>query len=247
MKRYNKIIAIGISTAIISAAVQLSFLSVLSIIIIILYTLIGVVSLRSGIFGPALTRKENSQSIFLTFDDGPDPELTPRVLELLRRNNMKATFFVIAKKAEQYPNLVQQILSEGHTIGSHDLTHPWWANFRTYKSLYRDISKSVIIIESITGKKVTYYRPPVGLSNPHTHKVCRDLNLTITGWSRSARDGGNRSKTAISHLAAIPLMQGDIILMHDCAPTLYTGNLFYGSLETILSRMKKERLISESL
>ncbi len=212
-----------------------------------IFTAIAVTSLASGIFGSALTRKENSKSVYITFDDGPDPELTPKVLDLLSAKEITATFFLIAEKARAHPELVQRIIAEGHGIGSHDLIHPWWANFRRYEALKSDISKSIEIIESLSKQKVSLYRPPVGLSNPHTHKVCRELNLTITGWNRSARDGGNRSANAIRHLAAVPVTPGDIVLMHDSAPNMYNRNLFLGSLETLISRIKKERFITESL
>lgn len=235
---------IGIIIAIVAKSVFLAFASILLWIVI---TFIGVISLKSGIFGSSLTRKSRSKSIFLTFDDGPDPVLTPKVLDILKDKDIKASFFLIACKAQKYPELVKRIVEEGHTIGSHDLTHPWWSNFRTTKSLRRDISESVKILESLSGQKINLYRPPVGLSNPQMHSVCRKLNLTITGWSRSARDGGNRFSEAIRHLSAIPLIPGEIVLLHDTAPNLYNRGLLIAALETIISRINRERFTTESL
>ena len=233
----------------IAVAIPFKLVAVIGILVVALLitTGIGVCSLRSGIFGPAVTSKKGAESVFLTFDDGPDPELTPKVLDLLKQKGITATFFCIAQKAELYPELVKRIIAEGHGLASHDLTHPWWANFRRYKQLKHDISSSVNVLEQISGGSISLYRPPVGLSNPHTHRVCRELGLTIVGWNRSARDGGNRSAVAISHLAALSMRPGDIVLMHDSAPTMYNRNLFLASLETVISRIKKERFSTESL
>ena len=80
--------------------------AVITLFALCLFTAVAVCSMRSGIFGPALTCKKGSPNLYLTFDDGPDPELTPRVLDLLQQNGITATFFLIARKAEQHPELV---------------------------------------------------------------------------------------------------------------------------------------------
>lgn len=233
--------------------ILISFLSgqywLLVVFLIVEHILIarGVISLASGFFGPATTSIDNSESIFLTFDDGPHPEITPKVLELLDRYSSKATFFLIAKRAEEHPDIVKEIIKRGHTIGSHDLTHPWWANFRLYPQMSREITQSIEIIKKTTGKSVKYYRPPVGLSNPHVHTVCKKLDITIVGWNKATRDGGNRNVDAIKRIADLPIKKGDIVLLHDVAPTIENSELFLTSLETLLSRISMESITADTL
>ncbi len=207
----------------------------------------GVTSLSSGFFGPAIVSIPKSNSVYLTFDDGPDPKLTPAVLDLLKDYSFKATFFLIGERAERYPDLVRRIIQEGHLIGSHDLDHRWWANFRPTGKIRRDISESERILEQITGKKVSIYRPPVGLSNPHLHKVCRESDYTIVGWNRAARDGGNRICNAIEKIPALPLNGGDIILLHDTAPDDERRKLFLKSLNSLFKRIKSRQLPTDIL
>jgi len=221
--------------------------TILLILIINGITIRGVISLKSGIFGKALISKPGDAALYLTFDDGPDPLLTPRVLEILAHYSMQATFFLIADKALKYPELVKEIIAKGHSIASHDLHHQWWSNFRRTKELYRDISESCSILESISGQKITHYRPPVGLSNPHTHYVCNMLGLTITGWSHATRDGGNRRVMATKMIAELDISAGNIILLHDVAPNAEQRDLFCIALDSLALRIQKERLFTKSL
>lgn len=242
MSKFHAALLISLPLILLSLILGYPAAALLIFVILNVITAVAVTSLKSGIFGPALTSLPESSSLYLTFDDGPDPILTPAVLSLLKKYNMRATFFLIAANAQREPALVRQIISEGHAVGCHDLTHPWWANFRLYRQMKREIGESVKIIESITGEKITLYRPPVGLTNPHTHRVCRELGLTITGWNRSTGEAGNRFPKAISAIADLPVQAGDIVLLHDRSRESERNELFLTSLETFLERVNEREI-----
>ena len=178
----------------------------------------GIKNIRTQFFGKVLFHNPNKPDhIALTFDDGPDPSLTPDILNTLKKHNMKATFFVISNRAKQYPGIVKQCLNEGHTIACHDLSHSVFSNFRTAKPLLRDLNKSRDIIQNIIGKKPLLYRPPVGLMNPHVPGVLKKLNMSCIGWSKSAGDAGNRRSSKISKINTLA-GEGEVILLHDTLP-----------------------------
>ena len=214
----------------------------------------GVRFLSLNFFGKSVCKIKNApkNTIYLTFDDGPNPNITPKVLELLKNYNQKATFFCIAEKAKKYPEIVIKILEDGHTLGSHDLHHHWTSNFRMTKKLTEEIGESVRILEEIAKTaKITnncgwlsHYRPPVGLSNPHLFGVLKKFNLQCVGWSKSTRDGGNRILSAIKNIPNLakatvaPRQDGDIILLHDNSP-IQNEELFLENLEKLLVNLQK--------
>lgn len=181
----------------------------------------GIKFLPLNFFGKSVCNIKNSPKniIYLSFDDGPNPNITPKVLELLDKYNQKASFFLIAQKAKKHPEIVKKIVERGHTIGSHDLYHRWTSNFRKTKQMTAQIGESVRILEEISQTKIKFYRPPAGLSNPHLFSALKKLNLQCVGWSKSACDGGNRIVHAIKRIPNLgDAKDGDIILLHDDCP-----------------------------
>jgi peptidoglycan/xylan/chitin deacetylase (PgdA/CDA1 family) len=178
----------------------------------------GFGNIRSGFFGKVRCCKpEDNTRIALTFDDGPDPDLTPEVLSLLKAYEVSATFFLIAQKAKKHPDIVRSIIDNGHIIACHDLNHSIWSNFRMTKQLLNDIAQACLIIKEVSGLTPLFYRPPVGLMNPHVPKAIKILGMTIIGWSKSAKDMGNRNAQNIKKIGQLA-HPGDIVMMHDCLP-----------------------------
>jgi peptidoglycan/xylan/chitin deacetylase (PgdA/CDA1 family) len=178
-------------------------------------------------------------TIFLSFDDGPNQNITPKILELLDKYNQKASFFVIAQKAKKYPEIVKKIVENGHTLGSHDLYHRLTDNFRRTGQMFMEIGESVKILEEISNTKVNFYRPPVGLSNPHLFFALKKLNLQCTGWSKSVGDAKNRIVSAIKKIPNLySAKDGDIILLHDDCP-VKNEVLFLQNLEELLKNFEK--------
>lgn len=200
----------------------------------------GIFSIRSTFFCTAYCNKPGeTEKCCLTFDDGPDPELTNDVLDMLGRYGFTATFFIIGNKAANHPEIVEKAFDRGHSIACHDLTHGNSSNFRMSRSLFREISESRRLINEIIHKKPSLYRPPMGLMNPHIPNVLKQLNMHCIGWNKSACDAGNRRQrqfNAIPHLA----QPGSIILLHDCLPKPELKKEFLEHLEKLF-RVIQER------
>ena len=152
-------------------------------------------------------------AVALTFDDGPDPEVTPRVLNVLSRHGAKATFFVLTDHARTRPALLRRILDEGHEIGLHFDRHdritelPRGTAFRRMQQAKRDLADLV--------GPISLFRPPYGSQNYATYFLARLLNLKVIGWTRQAEDWVEQSPESSADHATKDIHGGDIILMHD--------------------------------
>jgi peptidoglycan/xylan/chitin deacetylase (PgdA/CDA1 family) len=152
--------------------------------------------------------------IALTFDDGPDRDVTPAVLEVLGRHGAKATFFVLTEHALVRPELLRRILDEGHEIALHFDRHdritdlPPLAALRRMRAARRRLAKLV-------GTPVALFRPPYGDQNLLTYLFARLLGLRVIGWSQAAEEWIEQSAESAANRAAETLRGGDVILMHD--------------------------------
>jgi len=203
---------------------------------------LGVWQLSFNFFGKSFC-KPPSSSLYssLTFDDGPDPELTPFLLDLLDHYKFRATFFLIAAKANKHPALVKEIIQRGHHIGCHDLSHSITSNFRLSKSFHRDIHHALQILTRISGVTPRFYRPPVGLSNPHLFPVLKKLDLHCIGWNQSSGDAGNRCLKGIHKIPTLA-RKGSIILLHDCLPRKEYRQEILHAFDTLFKRIKNEEI-----
>ncbi|MCF0073788.1 polysaccharide deacetylase family protein [Dyadobacter sp. CY261] len=162
--------------------------------------------------------KGRVKAIALTFDDGPDPESTPRILETLRENNVKATFFVIGRKAVEYPDLLRQIVEEGHTIANHSYSHHYLIGLFSSKKLRSDIQRCNEAIRDITGQVPVFFRPPFGVTNPRYAGVLKDLKMESIGWSLRSMDTRAKNKYQLIQKIISKLKPRDIVLLHDHLP-----------------------------
>ncbi|MBN1983904.1 MAG: polysaccharide deacetylase family protein [Chitinivibrionales bacterium] len=202
----------------------------------------GVVSIQSQFFCRVLYKLPlDYHRIALTFDDGPDPNLTPEILAILAKYEFKATFFVIAKKAQQHPEIVRRCVEEGHTIACHDLSHSVVSNFRLSRQLRQEIFQAREMIASIIGKKPLLYRPPVGLMNPHIASVLAKLRMHCIGWSIKALDAGNRSPAGIRRIGALA-KSSSIVLLHDSLPIPDYKNIIVEQIELLCSICSRKGL-----
>jgi len=153
-------------------------------------------------------------SLFLTFDDGPDPTGTPAVLMLLKKLNCHATFFLIAEKALRNPQLIDQILNDGHTIGNHSFDHRYGVFFASRSRMRDWIEESQSVFQNLNVKPVGF-RPPAGVRTPRLHQVLSELTIPLIMWNRRFFDTTlpfTKSR-ALRSLASTP--GGSIILLHD--------------------------------
>jgi peptidoglycan/xylan/chitin deacetylase (PgdA/CDA1 family) len=195
--------------------------------------------------------------VALTFDDGPHPDFTPRVLDILGAHGVKATFFCLGCLAEKHPGIVRRMHEEGHLVGNHGLDHSIRDFLRPPGSAYRALTRSSMLIRQCTGYAPRFYRPPVGVKAPPRVLAARRLGLALAGWSQQAADGGARP---LSHEAAKRLVSvmrpGDVLLLHDgrisASGTILNGQRwnvaeFAKAFDTLLGGLEKKGLQSVRL
>ncbi|WP_349410071.1 polysaccharide deacetylase family protein [Pseudalkalibacillus sp. SCS-8] len=180
-------------------------------ILFLFYGIVPTVLFRTKSIG-LIKRGPHRRSVALTFDDGPNPTYTPVLLDLLKQYNCKATFFVVAQKAEKYPELVRRMVNEGHTIGIHHYTHTdsW---FLSPFATRQEILDSTRVIERVSGVKPRFYRPPFGRLNIFTYMFAKDYDIVL--WSSIFQDWKKQDHEKLKSKMMDGLEEGAIFLLHD--------------------------------
>lgn len=191
------------------------FLASIPLVLFLLLCFVAPFLPRFGFYLPLVSRgKPGMTGISLTFDDGPSPSSTPVLLDLLARHKLKATFFVVGEKAAKYPELMANILRQGHTIGNHSWDHDYFLMLRSQKKMQDDIHNTQEILYK-SGVQPLVFRPPVGITSPHLREVLNREGLIAVTYSCRAFDRGNRSIQYLSQRILQSLKPGDIIMLHD--------------------------------
>jgi len=151
----------------------------------------------SQVFGKTLTAPRSPGELALTFDDGPNPAWTPRLLDLLSQYGVKATFFLVGKFAEAEPRLVWRIVREGHLLGNHSWNHPNLA-LTPARKVKEELRRTNDTLEQLTGAPVKYFRPPFGARRPFVLEAARGLGLTPVTWNAMTNDWAEPSAEAIA-------------------------------------------------
>jgi peptidoglycan/xylan/chitin deacetylase (PgdA/CDA1 family) len=168
---------------------------------------------RNWIHLPESARRRNE--IALTFDDGPDPEVTPRILEILDRYQAKATFFVIGARALQYPELCRETARRGHTIANHSQHHKNGFAWLGWSGLMQEILQAQQTIKLITGQESRLFRAPMGIRNPILDPVLSRVGLPLVTWNQRGYDTRCRNSETLLKRLTRTLAAGDIVLLHD--------------------------------
>jgi peptidoglycan/xylan/chitin deacetylase (PgdA/CDA1 family) len=163
----------------------------------------------------------NEKIIYLTFDDGPDAEFTPRVLDVLGERGARATFFLVANKAADQARLVQRIVEGGHRLGNHSLDHSYGVLFSAPASLRRWVEGSEAKLASLSGQSTVGFRPPNGIMTRHLVKTLRGLNRPLILWNRRFFDSLLPWREPVALAMLEKLQAGDIILLHDTQKSFY--------------------------
>lgn len=153
--------------------------------------------------------------IALTIDDGPDPVVTPAVLDLLERYGARATFFCIGTQAARYPDLCRDIVRRGHAIENHSQTHGYGFALQGPRGFVRELQTAQQTLTDVTGEPPLFFRAPAGLRNPCLDPVLQRLGLQLVSWSRRAYDTRNGDARAVLRILTRSLRAGDILLLHD--------------------------------
>lgn len=152
--------------------------------------------------------------VYLTFDDGPDPVFTPRILDVLAQRGARACFFVLGSACARFPHLVRDAAAAGHDIGVHGYTHdhPWLQCTAGARAQIRD---SVALVADLIGARPRLFRPPYGRLRPAMLAEARQQGLETILWSRSAMDWGRWGRPEKISARLLRTAPGDILLMHD--------------------------------
>ena len=199
-------------------------------------------AVRSQILGETVwCGNANDRSVALTFDDGPSPD-TLKILEILRLAGLKATFFVVGKEAEKYPEIVKKIVEDGHEIGNHSYSHPIYL-FCTPEKLRRELEKTQEIIKTAVGFAPKLARPPCGVRTPTYFKTAENLGLTTIQWSDAGFDWKKISAEKICENILKTVQSDSIILLHDSDSRYkYNRDATINALPLILDGLKKKNL-----
>ncbi|MCF8567987.1 polysaccharide deacetylase family protein [Alicyclobacillus tolerans] len=152
--------------------------------------------------------------LYLTFDDGPSIVYTPRILDILKQEHVKATFFVLGFRSEQFPGLVRRISKEGHEIGNHGYYHEHIVR-KSRDWVIEDIQKTDVAIRKAAGVIPVYYRPPGGLIDKQEVSTIRKTGHPIALWTVDSVDWKSYSATTIVHNVMNGIRPGAIVLLHD--------------------------------
>lgn len=153
--------------------------------------------------------------VALTFDDGPDPVVTPQVLDLLDQYGAKASFFCIANKVIANPELTREIISRGHSVENHTNSHPHSFPFFGPGALQHEIDSAQTAIYETTGVAPGFFRAPMGFRSPFLAPVVKHAGLRCTNWTRRGYDTFAKSAEPVLHRLLRGLAAGDILLLHD--------------------------------
>lgn len=162
-------------------------------------------------------RLKDESSLLLTFDDGPHPEVTPAVLDLLAQYNARAVFFIVGNRIPRAPHVLKRILAEGHLIGNHTFYHPL-DHTPGFAEYYRDVKECQTVLESLTGRRPRLFRPPLGSITVASLLAPRLAGLRTLLWSVDVDDWTLRrdcDAVDAGHRLADAASSGDIVLLHD--------------------------------
>ncbi|AOU97453.1 hypothetical protein BI364_05205 [Acidihalobacter yilgarnensis] len=219
-------------------------LSILSLNLLIMFAL--VLCPRCRLLGPNFARLPNEDAaqgaVALTFDDGPDPTVTPLILDILERYDAHASFFCVGQKAARHPELIREILRRGHSVENHSDRHaPAFAAFGA-GALLGDILAAQRVLSETGGQIPRYFRAPMGFRSPLLAGVLRRLDLTHVAWTRRGYDRILRDPHRVYQRLIQGLTPGDILLLHDTRSGKDTPPLALEVLPLLLDHLATQGL-----
>ncbi len=209
---------------------------------------IAVLFPRAPWLGPNLVRLPEAararSEVALTLDDGPDPDVTPRVLDLLDRYQARASFFCVGRKAAAHPGLVGEIARRGHSIENHSHSHSHAFAFYGWSALGCEVDQAQQAISTASGITPRFFRAPAGFRSPFLDYVLAARGLRYVSWTRRGYDTVSCDPDAVLARLVANLAAGDVLLLHDgCRTRLSDGEfLAVTVLQRLLDRLRAEGL-----
>lgn len=242
LSRIEKIGLIALSAAGLFATIDLT-LATVPIAMLLLIFLAAPFVHQLGFFIPVISNGSvDRPAVALTFDDGPDPDTTPALLELLERLDVTATFFVVGRRVATHPALVKQIMAQGHAIGNHGFHHDPLAPFKGAGRAVQEIVATQKALAPL-GVAPLIFRPPVGITYPAMGRALAELNMVAVTFSCRAWDRGNRSVSRIARRILRRVRPGDIIMLHDRVPPQRSDTaLWLGQVAAVVSGIRERGL-----
>jgi peptidoglycan-N-acetylglucosamine deacetylase len=178
----------------------------------------GVFNVNSSMWAETAWRSfADTKNVALTFDDGPDPVYTPKILQVLDDKGVKAAFFCVGHRVIEHPEIVLEIKKRGHLIGNHSDSHAMWINFSLHKRLRREIRDTGAAIKSAAGVVPKLYRAPHGFKNPALGDVLAGEDMLAIGWQVRGFDAVSGNAARITQRVVNGAKAGGVILLHDGA------------------------------
>lgn len=174
----------------------------------------------SRIFGRALTAPARKGELALTFDDGPNPVWTPKLLDMLAEHDVRATFFLLGSHALAEPELVKRIAAAGHVVGNHSWSHPNLAKSAAAR-VREELKRTKQTLEEIVGARVRWFRPPYGARRPAVFRIAREMGMEPVLWNAMTTDWSKRSAEPIAARLATKIKRAERhgyaanIVLHD--------------------------------
>jgi len=214
-------------------------LAPLPLLIFILICCVAPLFPRLSFFLPIISRgTKKAKGVAITFDDGPDPEVTPLLLDLLAQHGVTATFFVTGARAERYPHIMKAILAGGHTVGNHSYSHSPFLMLQSRNTLRREIASAQKIFLQF-GIVPLAFRPPVGITNSRLWRALLENGMFCVNFSLRAADFGNRRIKRLADKLLSKVVPGDIILLHDVAPPQGDVTFLLREFSSLIDGLKK--------
>jgi peptidoglycan/xylan/chitin deacetylase (PgdA/CDA1 family) len=208
---------------------------------------------RCGWLGPNISRlpgvAAGRELVGLTFDDGPDPDVTPAVLDVLDAAGATATFFCIGERVERHPDVITAIRARGHGVENHSYSHPNSFALRGRRGLAREIVRAQSAIEQSGGGRPSLFRAPAGIQNPLLYAALAAAGLSLVSWTRRGFDTVTHDGVRVASRLSRALSPGDILLLHDGSSARDRSGrpVVLEALPRLLDEMSRKGLRSEAL
>lgn len=225
----------------ITAGVVDYFIDISGWIYVVLAVLLGSVLfygsyfIHSNFHLPVVCKGTSTKNeVALTFDDGPESKHTSQILDILKQNQVPATFFCIGNKIQHNQTLLKRMEAEGHLIGNHSYSHHFFFDLFSKSRMKKELQDTNRIVEEVTNKKMKFFRPPYGVTTPVLAKAIRETGMLPVGWSVRSMDTVIKSESKLVERLSADLKPGDVILLHD------TAGVTINSLQLIISAIRNK-------